>query len=428
MDFLKDLHDRGILNAITNEEKAKKFFIDKKAAAYIGFDPTAASLHLGNYLLITIIKRLKQFGIDCFALVGGATGMIGDPSGKTKERQLLTIDKVNDNKQLIINQLIKLGVDSKKIIDNYDFYKEMNFLTFLRDVGKYVNINYLLEKEIIKTRLESGLSFTEFSYNLIQSYDFWKLYNYHNIHLQIGGSDQWGNITAGIELIRKKTLESIDNDNAVGLTVNLLTNSEGKKFGKSEQGAIFLDKNLTSPYKMYQYLINQPDSEVFKLIKALTFLSIDEINKLEQEHFSNPSKKYAQLTLAKEVVKDIHGHIELDKAMYISEKLFSGDIKDIDINDLKTISNDFENSFEADQDKYNILDLMVLSNIVKSKTQARELIKSGAITVNGNKINDEFFIIEKNKSFNREFCIIKKGKKLYTIIKWKNTIEFTEYW
>ena len=172
MDFLKDLHDRGILNAITNEEKAKKFFIDKKAAAYIGFDPTAASLHLGNYLLITIIKRLKQFGIDCFALVGGATGMIGDPSGKTKERQLLTIDKVNDNKQLIINQLIKLGVDSKKIIDNYDFYKEMNFLTFLRDVGKYVNINYLLEKEIIKTRLESGLSFTEFSYNLIQSYDF----------------------------------------------------------------------------------------------------------------------------------------------------------------------------------------------------------------------------------------------------------------
>lgn len=425
MDFIKDLCDRGILNAVTNEAKIQLFFQNKKAAAYIGFDPTAASLHLGNYLLITIIKRLKMAGIDCYALVGGATGMIGDPSGKTSERQLLTIDKVNSNKALIINQLIQLGVDKDKIIDNYDFYKDMNFLTFLRDVGKYVNINYLLEKEIIKTRLESGLSFTEFSYNLIQSYDFWKLYNLYNIELQIGGSDQWGNITAGIELIRKKN--NNENTNAVGLTVNLLTNSEGKKFGKSEQGAIFLDKNLTSPYKMYQYLINQPDSEVFKLIKALTFLSIDEINKLEQEHFSNPSKKYAQLALAKEVVKDIHGHIELDKAMYISAKLFSGDIKDIDINDLITISNDFENSFEADQDKYNILDLMVLSNIVKSKTQARQLIKSGAITVNGNKINDEFFIIEKKKSFNKEFCIIKKGKKLYTIIKWKNTIEFNEY-
>ena len=425
MDFIKDLCDRGILNAVTNEAKIQLFFQNKKAAAYIGFDPTAASLHLGNYLLITIIKRLKMAGIDCYALVGGATGMIGDPSGKTSERQLLTIDKVNSNKALIINQLIQLGVDKDKIIDNYDFYKDMNFLTFLRDVGKYVNINYLLEKEIIKTRLESGLSFTEFSYNLIQSYDFWKLYNLYNIELQIGGSDQWGNITAGIELIRKKN--NNENTNAVGLTVNLLTNSEGKKFGKSEQGAIFLDKNLTSPYKMYQYLINQPDSEVFKLIKALTFLSIDEINKLEQEHFSNPSKKYAQLALAKEVVKDIHGHIELDKAMYISAKLFSGDIKDIDINDLITISNDFENSFEADQDKYNILDLMVLSNIVNSKTQARQLIKSGAITVNGNKINDEFFIIEKKKSFNKEFCIIKKGKKLYTIIKWKNTIEFNEY-
>lgn len=416
MNFIKDLCDRGILNAVTNEAKIQLFFQNKKAAAYIGFDPTAASLHLGNYLLITIIKRLKIAGIDCYALVGGATGMIGDPSGKTSERQLLTIDKVNSNKTLIINQLIQLGVDKNKIIDNYDFYKDMNFLTFLRDVGKYVNINYLLEKEIIKTRLESGLSFTEFSYNLIQSYDFWKLYNLYNIELQIGGSDQWGNITAGIELIRKKS--NNENTNAVGLTVNLLTNSEGKKFGKSEQGAIFLDKNLTSPYKMYQYLINQPDSEVFKLIKALTFLSIDEINKLEAEHLQSPNKKIAQSTLANEVVKDIHGEDELKKAIYISEKLFSGDIRAININDLEIIAQDFENSFIANQNSYNILELMVLAKVVQSKTQAKELIKSNAIMLNGEKITNEQFVVDKNNSFNNQFSILKKGKKSYTIIKW----------
>lgn len=412
-NWLDDFHWRGLINSITNEDKLKQFINSKEAAAYVGFDPSAASLHLGNYVMMMIVKRLNQYGIKTYALVGGATGMIGDPSGKSNERILLDEKTVIKNKHSIINQLISYA--SPHIIDNYEHFKNMNFLTFLRDVGKYVNINYLLEKEIIKNRLETtGISYTEFSYNLIQSYDFYKLYNELNVYLQIGGSDQWGNITSGIELIRKI---NGDNNNAVGITINLLTNNEGKKFGKSEKGAIYLDKNLTSPYEMYQYLINQPDSEVIKLLKVFTLLSREEIENIEKEHLKNPSKRYAQFELAKTVVNDIHGLKELNNVIDISDKLFKGNISNLSANNLKQALNNVP-SFTLPNNDYNVIDFLVASQIISSKTKARELIQEGAISINGIKIDNLELIINKSKSYNDEFTVVKKGKKNYFIVKW----------
>lgn len=413
MNLLDDLQWRGLVNAITNEDKLIEFIKNKKAA-YVGFDPSAASLHLGNYVMIMMARRLNSYGIKTYALVGGATGMIGDPSGKSSERNLLDEQTVINNKLAIIEQLKKYATSD--IVDNYEHFKNMSFLTFLRDVGKYVNINYLLEKEIIKTRLEStGLSYTEFSYNLIQSYDFYRLYQDLDVHLQIGGSDQWGNITGGIELIRKMIGD--ENNKAVGLTVNLLTNSEGKKFGKSEKGAIFLDKNLTSPYEMYQYLINQSDEDVAKLLKVFTLLTKEEIESILEEHNSDPSKRKAQQELANWVVSDIHGKEELANVISISQKLFSGNIKDINVNDLKLALSNVP-SANINANELNIVDFLVEAKVVSSKTQARELVSSNSISINGDKVNDSNFIVSKANAFNNEFTVIRKGKKNYFIAKW----------
>lgn len=413
MNLLDDLQWRGLINAITNEDKLIEFIKNKKAA-YVGFDPSAASLHLGNYVMIMMARRLISYGIKTYALVGGATGMIGDPSGKSSERNLLDEQTVINNKLAIIEQLKKYATND--IVDNYEHFRNMSFLTFLRDVGKYVNVNYLLEKEIIKTRLEStGLSYTEFSYNLIQSYDFYCLYQDLGVHLQIGGSDQWGNITGGIELIRKMIGD--ENNKAVGLTINLLTNSEGKKFGKSEKGAIFLDKNLTSPYEMYQYLINQSDEDVVKLLKVFTLLTREEIESILQEHNSDPSKRKAQQELANWVVSDIHGKEELANVISISQKLFSGNIKDINVNDLKLALSNVPNT-NINFSELNIVDFLVEAKVVSSKTQARELVSSNSISINGDKVNDLNFIVSKANAFNNEFTVIRKGKKNYFIAKW----------
>lgn len=412
-NWLDDLRWRGLINSITNEEKLNQFINSKEAAAYVGFDPSAASLHLGNYVMIMMVRRLNSYGVKTYALVGGATGMIGDPSGKSSERVLLDEKIVLHNKEAIINQLKKYA--SQNIIDNFDHFKNMNFLTFLRDVGKYVNVNYLLEKEIIKNRLEtSGISYTEFSYNLIQSYDFYKLYNELNVHMQIGGSDQWGNITAGIELIRKI---NGDNNLAVGMTINLLTNSEGKKFGKSEKGAIFLDKNLTSPYEMYQYLINQSDNDVIRLLKVFTLLTKEEIEIIEQKHLENPSLRIAQSELAKWVVNDIHGQEELNSVIYISDKLFKGDINNLSSQQLKTALNNVP-SFELKNKDYNVVDFLFESKIIPSKTQARELVNNKGISINGIKVEDSNLIVNNKMSYDNEFTVVRKGKKNYFIVKW----------
>ena len=412
MKLLDDLKWRGILNSITNEEKLY-LAIEQNKCAYIGFDPSASSLHLGNYVMLIMARRLQSYGIKTYAVVGGATGMIGDPSGKSNERNLLDAETVNKNKLAIKKQLEKYA--SKNILDNLDNFKDMSFLTFLRDVGKMVSINYLLEKEIIKTRLETtGLSYTEFSYNLIQSYDFLQFYKNYGIAIQVGGSDQWGNITAGIEMIRK----SLGDDNlACGLTLNLLTNSDGKKFGKSEKGAIFLDPKLTSPYAMYQFLINQSDADVIKLLKFLTLLSYDEINEIEKIQMAEPFKRHAQHELAKWVMVDVHGEQVYNRVKEISSILFNGDIKSLSIDELK-MAMDNVPSTTINHSEINIVDFLIENKIADSKRAARELITNNSIMINGIKINDLEFVVKKSDAYNQEFTITKKGKKNYFLTNW----------
>lgn len=413
-NLIEELKWRGILNNVTNEDKLD-YVIKNHKGAYVGFDPSAKSLHLGNYAAIVLLRRFKKFGLKTFALVGGATGMIGDPSGKSSERQLLDMKQVELNKQGIKEQLLKYAhVD--EIIDNYDFYKDFNFLDFLREVGKYINVNYMIEKEIVKTRLDVGISFTEFSYTLIQANDFLKLYQTKDVFLQAGGSDQWGNITTGCELIRKIVG---DQNYACGLTINLLLKSDGKKFGKSEKGAIFLDPSLTSSYEMYQFLINQEDADVIRLLKFLTELDKDEIEKAETILKDDPKQKYAQKLLAKTIVTDIHGDEGYESSLKISNILFSNaDPKTLSKKELETIYN-VALKIDLDFNKYNLVDLLKVSNIATSNREAREFISQNAISINGNKYNDENLIIDDSFLLHNEYTIIKKGKRYNYIIKWK---------
>ena len=406
--LIDNLKKRGIINNITNEDKIKD--LKEGDGIYIGFDPTAESLHLGNYIPITILRRFSKVGLKAYAVLGGATGMIGDPSFKENESKLLDQETLNKNKQAIKEQLESFGLE---VIDNYDFYKDMNIIDFLRDVGKYININYMINKESIATRLETGISFTEFTYTLLQGYDFSYLYKNKNIKVQAGGSDQWGNITTGLELIRKFYGEN----NALGITLNLLLNSEGKKFGKSVEGAIWLSRFKTSPYSMYQFFINQKDEDVEKLLNWYTFLDDEEIEKIMFYHKTEPKKKLAQKMLALEVVQNIHGKTQAANAKEITEILFDSSkaITDITIEQLELILNDLP-LFDNNQQKRKLIDLLVDAKICSSKREAREMLVSGSIQVDGEikkDENEEIF----PRFFNYQYLIIKKGKKNYYIIK-----------
>ena len=406
--LIDDLKKRGIINNITNEEKIRN--IKDGDGIYIGFDPTAQSLHLGNYFPISLLRRFFKAGLKTYAVLGGATGMIGDPSFKESERKLLDKETLENNKKAIKLQLEAFGLE---VIDNYEFYKDMNIIDFLRNIGKHININYMLSKECIGTRLETGLSFTEFTYTLMQGYDFAHLFKEKNIKIQAGGSDQWGNITTGLELIRKFYG---DND-ALGITLNLLVDSTGKKFGKSVGGAIWLDRFMTSPFSMYQYLVNQTDADVEKLLKWYTFLSLEEIEKIMSYHKNDPKKKLAQKMLALEVTQDIHGKSQARNAKEITEILFesSKPISEISMEQLELIINDLS-LFDNQGKKQKIIDLLVESNICSSKREAREMLQSGAISVDGeikNDENEELF----PRHFDFKYLIIKKGKRNFYIIK-----------
>ncbi len=411
--ILDELTWRGLLNNITNEEKLVKAIADKKAA-YVGFDPSAKSLHLGNYVMIMLLRRLSEAGIKTYALVGGATGMIGDPSGKSSERNLLDSQTVIANKHAIMEQLKKYG--RVEVLDNLDNFKDMSFLDFLRDVGKLININYMLEKDSIKTRLVNGLSYTEFSYTLLQAYDFLTYYHKYNIGIQAGGADQWGNITTGLEMIRKHYGEDAS---AVGLTINLLTNKEGKKFGKSEKGAIFLDPSLTSPYEMYQFLVTQPDSEVIKLLKALTMLTQDEIAAIEKEMQDQPWLRSAQKKLAEQVVLDIHGQTELDNAIRISQALFSGKLDSLSLDELRIATKNLPSIELAKNTSYSLVDVLVKGEVASSNRNARELISGGAVSVNNLKTDDVETKLSSETAYDQAFSIIKKGKHTYLICTFK---------
>ncbi len=411
--FLEDLKSRGIINNITNEAKVIKAFEDKKGI-YVGFDPSAESLHLGNYTMIMFLKRLARNNIKTYALVGGATGMIGDPSGKSSERNLLDENTIQNNKKLIKKQLSKIS--DSEILDNYDHFKDMNFLTFLRTAGKLININYMLEKESINTRLQTGISFTEFTYTLIQGYDFLYLYENKNIYVQAGGSDQWGNITTGIEMIRKNFNSET---HAAGLTLNLLLKADGKKFGKSEKGAIFLEEKLTSPYEMYQFLINQNDIDVIKLLNFLTLIPTNEIKKINEKTLANPKEKIAQKILAEDIVVNVHGKEKYNQSLKISQTLFSENILDLTINEIKMIFNTIP-SIELIQKDYNLKEILILLEFSTSNRTSRELINNNSIEINGYKVKDENLIINNQTVIVKNYTIIKKGKKNYSLIKWIN--------
>ncbi|WP_416738590.1 tyrosine--tRNA ligase [Mycoplasma sp. 005V] len=410
MTIIEDLSTRGILKHISNEDKFHN--LPQDAAVYCGFDPTATSLHLGNYIQIANLLRFKQHGFKVFAVLGGATGMIGDPSFKDAERQLLDEATLQLNKSRIKAQLEKFGLE---VIDNYDFYKDMNILVFLRDVGKLVNISYMLAKDSVSSRIEKGLSFTEFSYQLIQGWDFLTLYKDKNVRVQFGGSDQWGNITTGLDMI--STVFGNDHQ-AVAITANLLTDSNGNKFGKSTGGgSLWLDPERTKPYAMYQFLLNQPDSEIEKLLKWLTFLKLDQIKLILEKHQANPSQHIAQKALAFNVIKQVHNIEEAEKAALASEVLFNKklDLNSIALESIKDLD-DVLNVIQMEAGS-NLVEQLIAQGIVKSKREVREFLANQAIKLNLVPI-EETSLVE-SKIWNNQYALLHVGKKQIYLVKIK---------
>ena len=418
MDFIKELKWRGMIQDIvpgTQEQFQKEI-----TSAYIGFDPTSDSLHIGSLVQIMILKHLQDCGHKPIILVGGATGMVGDPSGKSKERNLLDEATLERNLSSIRKQLEKFlnfdcGSNSAEIVNNFDWFKNYSFLEFIRDVGKHISINYMMSKDSVKSRLETGMSFTEFSYQLVQGYDFYRLWKDKNCLVQLGGSDQWGNIVTGIELIRRK--ESSD---AFAVTSPLLKKSDGGKFGKTEEGNVWLDKNKTTVYKFYQFWINCSDDDAKNYIKIFSTKTQEEINKIIDEHDKNPHLRELQKKLAKEVTIFVHSKEELDEAIKASNILF-GKSTAKDLQQLNETT--FLNIFEGVQTSYiinddlnkNLLDFLVSQNIFKSNGEAKRMIQSNAISINKEKISLSHTI--SSKDFIKEkYLLVQKGKKNYYII------------
>lgn len=407
MKLFDELKWRGLVKDIAGSDIEDKLN-NEQITFYWGTDPTADSLHLGHYSSLLTAKRLANAGHHPILLVGGATGLIGDPR-PTAEREIMAKDTLNKNLEGIKKQVDRIFDGRATIVNNYDWMKDYNYLDFLRDVGKYINVNYMLNKDIINRRLETGITYAEFSYTLIQGYDFLHLYEKYNCVMQAEGSDQWGNITTGIDLIRKKIGKE-----AYGFTMPLVLDAQGNKFGKSEGNALWLDINKTSSYELYQYLINTDDSMCESYLKIFTFLSPEEIMEVVKKHNEEPHLRLAQKTLAKEIITDLHGKEEYDKAVKISEALFSGNVKDIDTNLIGKVFKDVPNS-DMKSDK-NIVDLLVDTNICSSKREAREFITTGAISLNGDRITDLDALITKDNSIDNKYIIVRRGKKKYYLV------------
>ena len=400
----EELKWRGLVKDVAGSDIEDKIN-NESVTFYWGTDPTADSLHLGHYSSLVTAKRLMKMGHKPILLCGGATGRIGDPR-PTSEREIISIDVLNKNVESIRKQIDKIFDGKAKLVNNYDWFKNYNYLDFLRDIGKYINVNYMLSKDIINRRLETGITYAEFSYMLIQGYDFLNMYRKMNCIMQVEGSDQWGNITTGIDLIRK-----IENKEAYGFTMPLILDSNGKKFGKSEGNALWLDINKTSSYALYQYLINTDDNKVYEYLKVFTFLTPEEIDEIIEKHNKEPHLRLAQKTLAKCIITDIHGSAEYEKALKISEALFSEDIISLNENDILDALKDVPNVTLSEG---NIVDVLTSANVFQSKREARELISGNALSLNNKKINDLNFIIKKEDAIGN-ILVIKKGKKNYYI-------------
>ncbi|MED3622764.1 tyrosine--tRNA ligase [Bacillus thermocopriae] len=417
MELLEDLKWRGIIYQQTDEEGLKALLEKEKISLYCGTDPSADSLHIGHLVPFLTLKRFQQHGHRPIVLVGGATGLIGDPSGKSEERKLQTIEAVQKNAESIKKQLAAIfnfeGENGAIMVNNYDWTSSMNVITFLRDIGKHIGINYMLAKDTIASRLETGISFTEFTYTILQAMDFNYLYDHYDCKLQIGGSDQWGNITSGLELIRKMHTEETK---AFGLTIPLVTKADGTKFGKTEGGAIWLDPEKTTPYEFYQFWINTADADVVKYLKYFTFLTREEIEQLEVSVQEEPHLRKAQKALAEEMTRLIHGEEALQQAIKISQALFSGDVKNLTATEIRQGFKEMP-SYEAAGEE-NLVDLLVAAKISPSKRQAREDITNGAISVNGEKVTDSTYVLQEKDRIEGQFTIIRRGKKKYTLIKY----------
>ena len=405
MTLFEDLKWRGLVKDIAGEESELKKVLDGNPITfYWGTDPTADSLHLGHYSSLCMAKRLSNAGHKPILLCGGATGRIGDPR-PTAEREIISEEDVNYNIKKIRSQVSGI-VPSAELVDNYDWLKNYTFLDFLRDIGKYVNLNYMLDKDIIRRRLDTGITYAEFSYMLIQGYDFVHLYSEKNCIMQVAGSDQWGNITTGVDLIRK-----ILDKPAYAFTMPLILDPSGKKFGKSEGNALWLDKEKTSAYEIYQYLINTDDSKVLEYLKVFTFLDREAIEEIYDKQNAAPETRFAQKTLAWEVVKDIHGKDEADNAVDVSQKLFAGDFSGLSVKDIKLGFKGVP-SFRI-SGELPLIDVLVQNKIASSKREAREFIKGNAISVNGKATTDESMIVSKDLAIDGQVIVIRRGKKKY---------------
>lgn len=402
MTLYEDLKWRGLIKDITSpdlEEKLNK----GNMTFYIGADPTAESLHIGQFPTFLMIERLKRAGHKPMILVGGATGRVGDPRG-TGEREKADVAVIERNFVKIKEQIQKLFGSDIQIVNNYDWFKDINYIDFLRDVGKYINVNYMINKDLVKRQMEVGISYAEFSYMLIQGYDFKCLHDKYGVDLQFGGSDQWGNLTTGIELIRK-----LNNEEVYAFSMPLITDSNGMKLGKSYGNALWLDINKTSSYDLYQYMLNFEDVMMEDYLKKFTFLSKEEVESILNNHQKNPEMRIAQKRLAKEVITFLHGKEEVEKAVKISEALFSGNIKSLAKEEILIGFKDVS-SFDV-KSGTKLIDMLIENNICQSKREAREFLNAGSISINDEKVSDEEMIIDDTLAIDGEILVIKRGKK-----------------
>lgn len=415
-NFLSELKDRGLIYQMTDEAALEQLLNEESVKLYIGFDPTADSLHIGHLLPVLTLRRFQERGHVPVALVGGGTGMIGDPSFKDAERSLNSTETVKSWANSLKNQLSRFidfedDTNPAIIANNADWLSELSLIDFLRDVGKNFTINYMMSKESVKRRIETGISYTEFAYQLLQAYDFLKLYETEGVKLQLGGSDQWGNITSGIELLRRE--KSVQ---GYGLTMPLIKKADGTKFGKTEGNAIWLDAEKTTPYEFYQFWLNTDDRDAVQFLKYFTFLSLEEIDAIEASFVAEPHKREAQKALAKEVTILVHGHAAYEQAVKISEALFSGDIKALTADEVKQGFKDVPSYEVQAEDDLNLVELLVTSGLVTSKRQAREDVTNGAIYVNGERVQALDYTLSSIDKIEDQFTVVRRGKKKYFLL------------
>ncbi|MDH4619187.1 tyrosine--tRNA ligase [Brevibacillus sp. AY1] len=417
MNIIDELQWRDAINQQTDAEGLRELTEQKSISLYCGVDPTGDSMHIGHLIPFIVLKRFQLAGHRPVILIGGATGTIGDPSGRQSERSLQTLEQVQDNVDALTEQMKKLfvteGDNQIRLVNNYDWTHKINVIEFLRDYGKNFSINAMLAKDVVASRLDSGISFTEFSYQILQSLDYLHLYKHEDVQLQIGGSDQWGNITSGLDLIRKKEGPEAK---AFGLTIPLMLKADGTKFGKTAGGAVWLDPNKTTPFEFYQFWANTDDRDVVKYLKYFTFLSKEQIDELAEKVQTEPHKREAQKMLAEEMTRFVHGEELLDQAKRITAALFTGDIKSLTADEIEQGFKEMP-TFEATKESKNIVDWLVDLGIEPSKRQAREDITNGAISMNGERVSDLALEVTADLAIGGRFIIIRKGKKNYSLVK-----------